>query len=76
MTLASFSVFRNNLVGLNRNLENQTHILHELDFILVSSDLRKQELLMLIPRCERQKYQGTHLNTFQRLCHLGSSDCY
>ena len=51
----SFSVFRNNL---NRNLENQTHILHELDFILVSSDLRKQELLMLIPRCERQKYQG------------------
>ena len=69
----SFSVFRNNL---NRNLENQTHILHEFDFILVPSDLRKQELLMLIPRCERQKYQGTHLNTFQRLCHLGSSDCY
>ena len=29
----SFSVFHNNVVSLNRNLENlQTHILHELDF--------------------------------------------
>ena len=29
----SFSVFHNNVVSLNRNLENlQTHILHKLDF--------------------------------------------
>ena len=29
----SFSVFHNNVVSLNHNLENlQTHILHELDF--------------------------------------------
>ena len=32
-TDTSFSVFHNNVVSLNRNLENlQTHILHELDF--------------------------------------------
>ena len=32
-TDTSFSVFDNNVVSLNRNLENlQTHILHELDF--------------------------------------------
>ena len=32
-TDSSFSVFHNNVVSLNRNLENlQTHILHELDF--------------------------------------------
>ena len=32
-TDTSFSVFHNNVVSLNRNLENlQTHILHELNF--------------------------------------------
>ena len=32
-TISSFSVFHNNIVSLNRNLENlQTQILHEVDF--------------------------------------------
>ena len=51
-TISSFSVFHNNVVSLNRNLENlQTQLLREVDFILMLSEWLKQKSLMLIHKC-------------------------
>ena len=56
-TISGFSVFYNNVVSLNRKIENlQTQLLHEVDFILT-----------LIHKCAQHRHLATYLNMFQRL---------
>ena len=60
-TISSFSVFHNNVVSLNRNLENlQTQLLREVDFILMLSEWLKQKSLMLIHKCAQHICLATY----------------
>ena len=71
-TISSFSVFHNNLVTLNRNLENlQTQLLHEVDFHFNVIELLKQKSPMLIYKCAQHIYLAKYLNMFQHLWRLG-----
>ena len=68
-TDTSFSVFHNNVVSLNRNLENlQTHILHELDSRFNIIGVSETKITNANSQMCMAKYQDIHLNTFQRPC--------